>query len=110
MARPTKRARHGKYLFKRGSMWWIKLRTPGQKPLVKSLGTADELEAAALAAPMIAAHKAAQLAARPRHAMVPLFTAGLHTLPDGRRVMATPTELHYLADDGTAIGLPQPNR
>jgi len=98
------RARHGSYLFKRpeSSMWWLRLRSPG-KVTVQSLRTADKLEAEMRAAPMIARHKGLLLAHRPvptnliwRHDYAP----GLHDGPDGGKVFATETELHYIDKNG----------
>jgi hypothetical protein len=38
------RLRHGSYLFQRGSVWWIRLRSPAGRT-EKSLRTADKKEA-----------------------------------------------------------------
>ena len=55
------------YLFQRpgSSNWWIKLQSPGKR-VEKSLRTSDRKEAEIIALPMIAHHKAALLAAKPR--------------------------------------------
>ncbi len=99
------RARHGSYLFQRpeSRMWWLRLRSPG-KVHVHSLKTADKTQAEMLAAPLIAEHKSALLAARPRlesawrHDLAP----GLHDV-DGGKVFATDRELHYLDADGRTV-------
>jgi len=73
------------YMFLRpGSRnWHIKLQSPTGRT-EKSLGTPDRVRAEVLALPMIAEHKAALLAARPRvettwhHKLAP----GLHVSPD----------------------------
>jgi hypothetical protein len=94
------------YLFLRpGSRnWHIRLQTPGKRT-ERSLGTSDRVQAELLALPLIAEHKAALLAARPRleAAWVPQYEAGLHVGPDGGRLFATERELHHLNDDGAVI-------
>jgi integrase len=93
------RARHGGYLFQRpgSSNWYVKLRSPGKR-VEQSLGTSDKLQAERAALPLIDAHKAALLAARPR--VVTTFEReydpGLHTGLNGEKIYATATELHYL--------------
>jgi integrase len=99
------RARHGTYLFQRGSTWYVKLRSPTGR-VEKSLGTSDRREAEVAAGPLITAHKVALLAARPR------FEVGLwheyepgreHTSPDGLRIIATDRELIYLDHSGAIV-------
>jgi integrase len=102
------RAKHGGYIFQRpGSKnLWIKLRSPGEKRKEHSLHTVDRREAEILAGPLITAHKAALLAARPR--MEPTwrhkFEPGRkHVAPDGGEILATDKELFYLGHNGTII-------
>jgi integrase len=105
------RARHGTYLFQRdgSSNWWIRLRSGNQR-IEKSLRTSDRREAELVAAPMIAAHKAALLAARPRLEMSPYtFPPGEHKGPDGERVIATAREVIYLDKSGALIKT-EPNK
>jgi integrase len=99
------------YMFLRpGSRnWHIKLQSPTGR-IEKSLGTPDRVHAEILALPMIAEHKAALLAARPRvettwqHKLAP----GLHVSPDGGHIAATERELtHY--DSAGAIVRTEPN-
>ena len=73
--------------------WYIKLRSPTGR-VEKSLGTSDYREADAKAGPLIAAHKAALLAARPRVETTweREYEPGLHTGLNGERIYATPTE------------------
>ncbi len=103
------RARHGSYLFKRpgSENWYVKLRSPTGR-VEKSLGTSDYREADAKAGPLIAAHKAALQAARPRVETTweREYEPGLHTGLNGERIYATPSELHYL--DETPIRI-EPN-
>src|SRR4051795_4761380 len=98
----TARARHGSYLFHRpeSRMWWLRLRSP-DKVQVHSLKTADKTEAEMLAAPMIAQHKAALLAAKPRIELYwrQQYTPGLHDTPDGK-IFATDRQLHFLDTTG----------
>lgn len=101
--------KHGKtdYLFQRpGSrMWWIKLQAPGNR-VEKSLGTPDRVQAEIIALPMVAAHKAALLAVRPR-----LTTSWRHELEPGRehpgtdggRIIATDRELIHINHNGAII-------
>ena len=99
------RARHGSYLFRRdgSTNWWIRLRA-GDQRTEKSLRTSDRREAEILAAPMVAAHKAALLAARPRLEMTPYtLDPGEHTGLNGERVIATTRELIYLDVTGALI-------
>jgi integrase len=99
------------YMFLRpGSRnWHIKLQSPTGR-IEKSLGTPDRVQAEILALPLIAEHKAALLAARPRvettwhHKLAP----GLHVSPDGGHIAATERELtHY--DSAGAIVRTEPN-
>jgi integrase len=85
------------YLFQRGSVWWIKLRSPGEKRIEKSLRTTDKRQAELIALPMIAEHKAKLLAARPRleTAWVSEYEPGLHDGPNGERIAATERELSF---------------
>jgi integrase len=102
----TARARHGSYLFQRpgSENFYVKLRSPTGR-VEKSLGTADRREAEVLAGPLITAHKAALLAARPK--VVPTwireYEPGLHTGLNDERIFATATELHYLDEQGHTI-------
>jgi integrase len=109
----AQRARHGSYVFQRpGSVnWYVQLRTPQADGKTKrkevSLGTPDKLTAEILATPMIAEHKAALLAARPRlvaswhHAYEP---GQMHTAPDGvGQILATDRELHFIGHNGAVI-------
>jgi integrase len=93
------RAKHGGYLFRRpgSENWYVKLRSPSGR-VEKSLGTSDRREAEVIAGPLITAHKAALLAAKPRVEITrePEYEPGLHTGLDGERIYATATELHYL--------------
>ena len=99
------RARHGSYLFRRdgSTNWWVRLRSGNQR-IEKSLRTSDRREAETLAAPMVAAHKAALLAARPRLEMTPYtLDPGEHIGLNGERVIATTRELIYLDVTGALI-------
>jgi integrase len=103
------RARHGSYLFQRpgSEHWYVKLRGPAGR-VEKSLGTSDYREAEVAAGPLITAHKAALLAARPRveTTFEREYEPGLHTGLNGERIYATPTELHYLDESPIRV---QPN-
>jgi integrase len=96
------RARHGSYLFQRpgSSNWYIKLRSPGEKRKELSLGTSDRREAEILAGPMVTAHKAALLAARPHLIWDRKFEPGEHAGPDGGKIVANERELIYLNHNG----------
>jgi integrase len=102
------RAKHGGYIFqRRGSEnWWIKLRSPGEKRKEDSLHTVDRREAEILAGPLVTAHKAALLAARPhimntwRHKLEP---GRKHVAPDGGEILATDKELFYVGQNGAII-------
>ncbi len=107
-----KTARKTDYLFhKNGSPnWYVRLQQAGSDRIV-SLGTADKLEAETKAGPIITAHKAALLAARPR-----LETTWHHNLEPGRehvgegggKILATEKELFYIGHNG-AITRTEPN-
>jgi integrase len=94
------------YLFLRpGSQnWHIKLQSPTGR-VEKSLRTSDRQRAEILALPMIAEHKAALLAARPRlePTWVPKYQPGLHVGPDGGQLFATERELHHLDANGAVV-------
>jgi integrase len=107
MATAQARARHGSYLFQRAgsSNWYVKLRSPGKRVEV-SLGTSDKLAAEHKAGPLVTAHKAALLAARPRVEQTwrPALEPGrLHAAPDGGQILATEKELHYIGHNGAVI-------
>jgi integrase len=93
------RAKHGSYIFQRAGSdnYYVKLRSPTGR-IEKSLGTAIRQEAEIIAGPLVTAHKAALLAARPR--VVPTFMRefepGLHTGLNGEKIFATPDQIHYL--------------
>ena len=78
---------------------------PPPKAIVRSLGTPDRRQAEILSLPLIAAHKAALLAARPQLVLRP------YTLPPGReyatengeRVVATEHDLIYFDTDGKLL-------
>jgi integrase len=98
------------YLFQRGSIWWIKLRSGGKR-IERSLGTPDRRQAEILALPMIAEHKARLLAARPRLDRVwmhKLEPGREHVGDDGGRIIATDKDLLYLDASG-AITKTEPN-
>ena len=102
----TARARHGSYLFQRpgSENFYVKLRSPTGR-VERSLRTSDRREAEVLAGPLVTAHKAALLAARPK--VVPTwlreYEPGLHTGLNDERIFATATELHYLDEQGCTI-------
>lgn len=96
------------YLFLRpGSQnWQIKLQSPTGR-IEKSLGTPDRRQAEVLALPLIAEHKAALLAARPRieHAWQHKYEPGReHAGPEGGRIIAMDRELIYLDSAGHITG------
>jgi len=109
----TQRARHGSYIFQRpgSSNWYVQLRSPGAKRVERSLGTPDKLTAEILAAPMVAEHKAALMAARPRlvaswhHALEP---GREHAGPDGGKIVATERELIHIGHNGGILKI-EPN-
>jgi integrase len=96
------------YLFQRpgSSNWWIKLQSPGKR-VEKSLRTSDRKEAEIIALPMIAHHKAALLAVKPRLEAVWRYeyepSADLQNGPDGERVAASATELKFYGSDGKLL-------
>jgi hypothetical protein len=102
---PMARARHGSYLFQRpgSANWYVKLRSPGEKRKELSLGTSDRREAEVLAGPMITAHKAALLAARPHLQTVRKLEPGEHPDPDGGKIVANERELIYLNHNGAYL-------
>ncbi|MGB6534921.1 MAG: tyrosine-type recombinase/integrase [Xanthobacteraceae bacterium] len=99
------RAKHGSYVFQRpgSANWWILLRDPGGKRIEKTLKTPDRRQAEILALPLIAAHKAALLAARPRLELTryKLDPGEYHT--DGERVIATERDLIYFDGAGKLL-------
>jgi len=96
------------YLFQRpgSSNWWIKLQSPGKR-VEKSLRTSDRKEAKIIALPMIAHHKAALLAEKPRLEAVWRYeyepSADLQNGPNGERVAASATELKFYGPDGKLL-------
>jgi integrase len=96
------------YLFQRpdSSNWWIKLQSPGKR-VEKSLGTRDKKEAEIIALPMVAHHKAALLAARPRMETVWQYeyepSADMQDASNGERVLASATELKFYGPDGKLL-------
>jgi hypothetical protein len=96
------------YLFQRpgSSNWWIKLQSPGKR-VEKSLGTRDKKEAEIIALPLIARHKAALLAARPRMETVWRYeyepSADMQDASNGERVFASATELKFYGPDGKLL-------
>jgi integrase len=96
------------YLFQRpgSSNWWIKLQSPGKR-VEKSLGTRDKKEAEIMALPLIARHKAALLAARPRMETVWRYeyepSADMQDASNGERVLASATELKFYGPDGKLL-------
>ena len=100
--------RKTEYLFQRpgSSNWWIKLQSPGKR-VEKSLGTRDKKEAEIIALPMVAHHKAALLAARPRMETVWRYeyepSADMQDASNGERVLASATELKFYGPDGKLL-------
>ena len=96
------------YLFQRpgSSNWWIKLQSPGKR-VEKSLGTRDKKEADIIALPMVAHHKAALLAARPRMETVWRYeyepSADMQDASNGERVLASATELKFYGPNGKLL-------
>jgi integrase len=97
-------ARKRDYLFKRnGSQYWRVRFQMGGRSVEQSLKTTDRREAELAAMPLIAAHKAKLLAARPRvetswqHRYEP---GREHIGLDGRRIIATDSDLFHLDTDG----------
>ena len=101
-------ARKTDYLFQRAgsSNWWIKLQSPGKR-VEKSLHTSDRKQAEIIALPMIAHHKAALLAARPRFETAWRYeyepSADLQNGPNRERVAASATELKFYGPDGKLL-------
>ena len=84
------------YLFKRnGSQYWQVRFQMGGRSIEQSLKTTERREAELAALPLIAEHKAALLAARPRLLETWRFKLepGLHVSPDGGHIAATEREL-----------------
>jgi integrase len=101
------------HVFKRtgSDNWWIRLRSP-TKATEKSLGTSDARQAEANALPMIGAHKAALLLARPGFETSRWYEyepGREHIGPDGGRIIATRESLIFLDASGAIIGEPRPN-
>jgi len=96
------------YLFQRpgSSNWWIKLQSPGKR-VERSLGTRDKKEAEIIALPMVAHHKAALLAARPRMETVWQYeyepSADMQDASNGERVLASATELKFYGPNGKLL-------
>jgi integrase len=94
------------YLFQRAGSrnWHVRFQGPTGRT-ERSLGTSDRRQAELLALPLIAEHKAALLAARPRMESIwaRTHTPGLHVGPDGQKIFATPTELHHLDSEGRTV-------
>src|ERR1700733_13807993 len=96
------------YLFQRAgsSNWWIKLQSPGKR-VEKSLGTRDKKEAEIIALPMIAHHKAALLAAKPRLEAVWRYefepSADMQNAPNRERVLASAIELKFYGPNGKLL-------
>jgi integrase len=96
------------YLFQRpgSSNWWIKLQSPGSR-VERSLRTSDRKEAEIIALPMIAHHKAALLAVRPRMETVWRYeyepSADMQNASNGERVLASATELKFYGPDGKLL-------
>jgi integrase len=97
------RAKHGSYIFQRpgSENYYVKLRSPAGR-VEKSLGTSDRRKAEVIAGPLVTAHKAALLAARPRVETTWMreYEPGLHTGLNDERIFATGTDLHYLDEQG----------
>src|SRR5665647_3270775 len=102
----TARAKHGSYIFQRAGSenYYVKLRSPTGR-IEKSLGTAIRQEAEIIAGPLVTAHKAALLAARPRMetTFIREYEPGLHTGLNGERIYATDREIHYLDENPVRI-------
>src|SRR5208282_5391650 len=108
----SRRKRKIDYLFQRpgSANWYVKLQSPTGR-IEKSLGTSDRRQAEVLALPMIAEHKAALLAARPRFETIwqHQYEPGReHVGPDGGRILATERELFFIGHNG-AITRTEPN-
>lgn len=97
-----------RYLFQRkeGGNWYVRLQPPGQKLIERSLGTTDHQAAKEAARDLITQHerfmyqrRAARVANVVHGPWTHEYAPGLHTLPDGRTVMATERDLTF--SDGT---------
>jgi integrase len=97
-----------RYLFQRkeGGNWYVRLQPPGQKLVERSLGTTDLRAAEIAVADLIKQHKALMYQRRQSRAASVVhgpwlseYEPGLHTLSDGRTVMATERDLTF--SDGT---------
>jgi hypothetical protein len=93
-----------RYLFQRkeGGNWYVRLQPPGQKLVERSLGTTDLKAAEIAAADLINQHKSLMYQRRQARVTrvahgpwLPEYEPGLHTLPDGRTVMATERDLTF---------------
>jgi integrase len=95
-----------KYLFKRpdSQNWCIRFRYP-DSVIEKSLGTPDLKQAEILALPLIAQHKAALLALKPRIDATwrREYEPGLHDALNGERVAATEAELRFYSPNGKLL-------
>src|SRR5580704_16999277 len=96
------------YLFQRpgSTNLWIKLQSPGKR-VEKSLRTSDRKEAEIIALPMIAHHKAALLAAKPRLEAVWRYefepSADMQNAPNRERVLASAIELKFYGPNGKLL-------
>lgn len=96
------------YLFQRpgSSNWWIKLQSPGKR-VEKSLRTSDRKAAEIIALPMVAHHKAALMAAKPRMETVWRYeyepSADMQDASNGERVLASTTGLNFYGPDGRLL-------
>jgi integrase len=98
----TAKARYGSYLFQRGNVWWVKLRSGGRR-VEKSLRTADRRQAEILALPLVSEHKRRLFENRPRLIMRPYTLSPGEYVVEGERVIATEREIIYLKSDGALI-------
>jgi integrase len=102
------------YLYKRpeSANWWIRLKAADPAHRVnRSLGTPDKREAELRAIPYLTAHRE-YMAQKPRFVpcgWIQSYPLGLHTLPNGRRFMATAREIFELDDSGAVVGEPGSN-
>jgi integrase len=102
-----RRERKISYLFLRPDSvnWHIRFRYP-DRTVEKSLRTPDRRQAEVLALPLIAQHKAALLAAKPRletfwqHKLEP---GRKHVAPEGGEIIATDRELLHIGHNGSII-------
>jgi integrase len=97
------RARHGTYIFQRGSTWYVKLQSPTCR-VEKSLRTSDFREAEIAALPLIAEHKAALLANRPKVTLIwhRAHEPGLRVI-DGEQAIVTERELQFIDASGNVV-------